>query len=114
MMSQIIMSTCRWRSCVAKETWTSFFETRVPIVVMYCSSNMFITYRRTRDVFPTDLSQTRQIFDLTRLVVNERTAALRGVSVRGQLLHGSRAVLPREFNSRPRCPPVGGPSCRAA
>ena len=70
MMSQIIMSTCRCRSCAGKETWTSFFETRVPIVVMYCSSNMFITYRRTRDVFPTDLSPTRQIFDLIRLVVN--------------------------------------------
>src|SRR5207249_1650505 len=51
MMSQIIMSTCRWISCVAKETCTSLFETRVPTVVMYCSSNMFITYRRTRDVF---------------------------------------------------------------
>src|SRR5437667_12615369 len=98
MMSQIIMSTCRWRSCVAKETWTSFFETRVPIVVMYCSSNMFITYRRTRDVFPTDLSPTRQIFDLMRLVADERTGAPRGVRVQGQVLNGSRVVLPRELN----------------
>src|SRR5438445_21800 len=48
--------------------WTSFFDTRVPIVVTYCSSNMFMTNRRTREVLPTAFSPTRQIFDLRRFI----------------------------------------------
>src|SRR3989442_14505040 len=77
MMSQIIMSTCTRRATSGIETGTSFFDTRVPIVVMYCSSNMFMTYRRTREVLPTAFSPRTHTCDLRRFVANRcpRSAA---------------------------------------
>ena len=64
MMSQIVTSIRTWTSCSGWYRDSSFFDTFVPIVVMYRSSNMFRTYRRIREVFPTAFSPTRHTFTL--------------------------------------------------
>src|SRR2546428_13706985 len=62
MMSQIVTSIRTWTSCSGWYRDSSFFDTFVPMVVMYRSSNMFRTYRRIREVFPTAFSPTRHTF----------------------------------------------------
>src|SRR3972149_3953039 len=69
MMSQIVMSTDTSRPGRTSCSSTDAFDTFVPIVIRYRSSNMFSTYRWIRDVLPTPVSPTRHTFDFTVLSV---------------------------------------------
>src|SRR3989454_2439272 len=94
MMSQMVMSRSTTRSCPSIGSRSSFFVTRVPIVVRYCSSNMSMTYRRIKEVFPTAFSPTRQTFDLSRFVfVIYRLALGTAARLRRRLLNDWRVVL---------------------